>query len=315
MPTLVGDPRRWRRAKGMVAGTICTLVEIGWKPAAPDRWVTADNVMAMVGTAPFAAARILVQATAAIQERTLRQNSAHAHSDGIGKHPSLEPARKVQKHFLRKGMVREAAAVDYLVVGALSDPVAGPNGILRDEDMCHRCGGKVAATRKHTIWTCPHNIHDEQEKMLARQAERGWDEARCLWARGITPSRWYSKSPPNFDEARRVVSGDFTGIAAKTGRVYTDGAGADKDTAKEIVRVASGAAVFTTRVGADGIVELKESACIAAEVPGKQTVPRAEVWAAILALHELPDEIDVVICIDAWYAVLTRRTSEKGKPP
>ena len=143
MPGVVNDPLKWQKARGPITATICTICEIGWKPAAPDRWFTEDNQLALVGASPYASAHILMHAKTALQRKQVAEARDHADSSGMGDDVGLGPARKVKKHFVKEGRLREAATVDYLVVGALTDPMKGDDGNYRNEDLCNRCGGRV----------------------------------------------------------------------------------------------------------------------------------------------------------------------------
>jgi hypothetical protein len=94
MPGIVKDPMRWREVKGPISATIATVHDIGWKPAAPDRWRTSEDYMAMVGSAPFSSAHIQAQARRDLDRALAEKACLHADGVGMGSCIILDPAKK-----------------------------------------------------------------------------------------------------------------------------------------------------------------------------------------------------------------------------
>ena len=78
------------------------------------------------------------------------------------------------------------------------------------------------------------------------------------------------------EDCTHVVIGDFAGILAKGCRGGTDGSGG-KEQNRWHSRVSAAAVVYSSEL-------LDEYAIMYSRVPGRQTVPRAELWAIICTL-------------------------------
>ncbi len=293
LPQLAKADDRWSRAKGTITGTICTLLEVGWIHAAPDRWRTRNGTMAMVGATSYADAVVLSEVRKQLEINVAREAEAHSHGQGIGDKISLGPARAAKRYFLNAGRFKEAAAVDYIVTGALQDPFPRADGNLRQEDMCNRCGGTKPATRLHLGWLCPDNrkctdplVQDTES--LVKTAVTHWNDQRCLWARGLIPFDLVRPQPePAWNSLRLWSIGDCGGTLERGGSLFTDGAGPVGKRHRPGAGVFSGVVALRCHDTMEGPV-VDEFSIICGEVPGRQTVPRSEVWAAALAAAHCP---------------------------
>ncbi len=306
MPKLIKDHNRWRAARGPMSATICTIRDIGWKPAGPAHWRVNTHLMAHVGGTTFAKAHILMKAQGDIMKRLANAASTHDHGKGISDCILLNGARRAKKLLVAEGDYAAAAAIDYVVTGVYRDPP----GIDKESNVtcpswhCPRCGETAAKPRLHELCDCPDIVHvdgdDHEERNRSRkiceEARRRWDVETCLWARGITPSAWVPVAEDiDFENARVKVTKGFTGMLERTRTGYSDGSGGDGEPHTTAARTMCGAATFECTGGtitAEGLV---------AETPGRQTVPRAEVWGAALLIERAPTAGPFRLVLDAAY--------------
>ncbi len=288
LPALIKSDSRWNDAKGPMAATICTVHDMGWKPSSPSHWMVGDAMQACIGGASFSRAHILAKAQSDIEANLSRGAAEHQHGKGIGDDILLDGARRARRTLVRTGETAAALALDMIVVGAMRDPPQpGVDEQPRAEHLCHRCGGKARATRWHDLYACPDNAAvdhaDEESKKFASnliaEAAAGWDSESCLYARGITPSSWVGKrADVPFEGALVRATARLEEVLAETRYGFSDGAGGDDDIHPRHKVVTCGAATFT--VDGDSGQLIVEG--LTANVPGRQTVPRAEVWGAAL---------------------------------
>ncbi len=157
MPELVACSDRWSMSSGPVAATICTLAQVGCRPAAPDRWMSPRGSMALVSFTPHAKSLIREEVRQDLEALAANEAAEHANGRGIGDRILLGPARAAKRYFIKNKRWKEAAAVDHLVIGSLLGPAPKPDGSYRNESYCVRCGKRRVATRLHTLWLCEGN--------------------------------------------------------------------------------------------------------------------------------------------------------------
>ena len=305
----------WSLAKGPMTATICTLLEIGWKPTSPSRWFTGES-WAMVGSASYSKAHILGQAQQDLKARLWSKAARHRnHGKGLETGAYLFAAKKARANLVKEGELLAVRALDYLVTGALGDPGV-VDGKPRNEHFCHRCDRKVVATRYHELWECSGNskilhAHMSKSDWTKKQARSNWEQYPCLYARGIVPGDWLKKPDEiGFLDAKTWESSNFKESLDLSGRAYSDGSGGPKDVPRSITQVAFGATSFCFKQGVGTDYSLDKVACIGGQVPGKQTVPRAELWGGIQTLIRAHPEWSVNLGIDASY--VTRGVVNRG---
>ena len=139
-----------------------------------------------------------------------------------------------------------------------------------------------------------------------------WEEWQCLYARGIIPQAWIPKTE-DIDYLKATVweSTNFKQVLDIAGAGYTDGAGAAKHISKSIAQVSFGAACFTLHPTGSADFILSNLACLGGQVPGRQTIPRAELWGAIQMLIRANPAAGTTIGIDAAY--VTKGTHNRQK--
>ena len=86
---------------------------------------------------------------------------------------------------------------------------------------------------------------------------------------------------PDYIDSDTWESPGFKEFIDEVGRGYTDGAGGPKSIPESIRQVSFGAVTMKHEIGQDGAAVLIRLEVMGGQVPGKQTVPRAELWAAI----------------------------------
>ena len=108
---------------------------------------------------------------------------------------------------------------------------------------------------------------------------------------------------------------DFEKVLAKSKLGYCDGTSGVSSIPKQIRSAAWGAVTFEYEV-VDGAPKFFNIQAIGGEVPGEQTVPRAESWAAAVLITRVHANAVARLGIDASYVTdgASKRTHlEKGK--
>ena len=73
-------------------------------------------------------------------------------------------------------------------------------------------------------------------------------------------------------------------------------------------QVAFGVAIFDIHISNDTSFTLQQTGYLGGQVPGKQTVPRAELWGAIQILNKVDGKTNIQIPIDAKYVTRALHT-------
>ena len=144
----------------------------------------------------------------------------------------------------------------------------------RYDGLSQRClaeGNEAEETMLHRVWQCPCNptsgVFGATEKWC-KKAEEQKDEFACFWMRGLVPKTWTEANLwPEF------APGIVGCMTWQPDIYFSDGSGGVHSKDPRLRRVGWG----IVRLDQDG--ELRE-ACHGS-VPGKQTVPRAELMALI----------------------------------
>ena len=146
--------------------------------------------------------------------------------------------------------------------------------------------------------------------MVAR-ALKECEKIPCLYIRGIVPSKWI-KHPDTIDylNVKSWETEGFSKLYNELGSICTDGSGGPKATPKSITQVAQGAAVVKYEIIAVRLFT-RQLECAGGQVPGRQTVPRAELWGCIKAVSAADPHLTIHIGIDASY--VTRGAYSRGK--
>ena len=237
MPGIVQNENRWKTVSGPMAATISTLVEIGWKPVAPDAWIIASgNAVARVAGTAYAKAHILVQATKDMETKLAKEAGLHEHSSGIQNTIELQAARRAKAFFIKEKRYAEAAALDFVVTGAFGDhPKCVDGERQKSEHLCHRCSKGIVATRWHQLHECDdnHSIDDpimRKTHHIAKKAKAGWQDNACLCAGAIMPSEWATRAHDvDFGQVKVWHTNRVHEVLARTRVGYSDGTGGRKE--------------------------------------------------------------------------------------
>ena len=93
--------------------------------------------------------------------------------------------------------------------------------------------------------------------------------------------------------------------------VVSDGTGGSRDTPKSLRKVAFGVATFSLHVLRGSSFEVQRIGFLGGQVPGRQTVPRADLWGAIQALSRVNEKTNIQLSIDAKY--VTKGVTQTGE--
>ncbi len=308
MPALVKAHSRWPMVKGFMSATIATVADLGWRPASPSHWRVNEGMMAVLDEVKYAKAHILEAAYRTLISNLAKRAEDHQHGGGIGCDLHMQGVRMARRRLVRDGKAAEVVALDHIAVGAVWDPPLNPMAPPRPEHLCQRCGGRELATSLHDYYHCPDNfavdctdgVVDQATAELIAEGRREACKHPCLWFRGLIPSELVEASPrPSFDETAMRTTTNLESLLATTRHGYSDGSGGVAEAVPSQRRVYSGAATYII----DGEGEEVTTGGLVAEVPGKQTVPRAELWGASLLLSLAPRDGPFEITLDAAYVV------------
>jgi hypothetical protein len=297
----------WGRVTGPLQATVATLGQLGWTPNGPTRWLTPskEHYADIEDPAPTAAADIV----GAIKETAEMANwkGAAAHHLGGGLEegtPSMEPARAARKWLTRRGRATEAKALDMVVCGG-----AWHGGRANLRRKC-RCGQEE--TPFHRYWGCHllETMTDERgERVVAgtqglqQEIAEHWMHYQCWWGRAILPRSFLEVGEPIAVEGARTTStGNVDEVLNGAGVAYTDGSGGPRSAPKGHPVAGSGVAAIRWEAQEDKIV-VDDVAVLASEVPGRQTVPRAELWATNLVADRAATGTRCTNKADASYVV------------
>ena len=170
------------------------------------------------------------------------------------------------------------------MLGASLNPPTDSDKV-KAHHRCNRCPGQHLETPWHKFYACADN--DDignpiiaSTKWLIPMAEKTWDSNRCLWARGLMPADWFDECKPTelpLHEAKVWATNGFAKMLEASGTAYPDGAGCGSKQPKATQVVAFGAGTFLSDPS-DTRLEHVSTEGICGQVPGRQTVPRAELW-------------------------------------
>ncbi len=290
-----GHPRvllqgvKWGRVSGPLQATVAALGQLGWAPVAPNRWLTPDRAtMAdLDDAAPSADAQIAEAVEASAADAVWKASACHYLGTGLDEgEPSLRPAKDARKKLVDGRKPAFVKALDAVVCGGFWH--SGRDRLVK---RC-RCGSNDDAF--HHDWGCElleSMAESDGYEIIGRTqwlAKEWVGEIRrydCLWGRAIVPKSLCDPGPLQTpSDVRRVQAPEFPVVAGASRTIYTDGSGGPKHAPKGAPAAGSGLAAVTwddAAVGEPPVV--RDVSIAAAAVPGKQTVPRAELWAAAWA--------------------------------
>jgi ribonuclease HI len=277
---------------------------MSWKPVNPNCWIEpTGNLKATFDAIPGVTHHHVLDVIEQSLTQQLWLNASQAYcGDGmeLGT-PHFGPAALAHRDLLKESRMEEAAALDCIIANKSWTGERLSNEIrdVTDAGLCLRCGGELE-TPAHRYYTCPKNksiLHkDVQNTMdLVGQACSERQNA-CKWFRGIMPGSSIGNPVGWMDETlcKTVEVGEFTKILNETGAAAGDGGGGkDKEPRTRIA--GTGIAAYNPATG--------EFALLFSRVPGRQTVPRAELWALFKLLERMSHGVSYRVYIDAQYVL------------
>ena len=311
---MADEQARWMRVTGPMSATIATMMDVGWAPVLPNRWLTKDKS----AVATFDAKEGITQMHVChiIENDILDKIWKHAADASCGRglqtgYPLFEPIAKAHKKLIKEGHTEAAKALITVVTNRSwpGDRLLQEGVVDKEEDaICVRCNEGVDSAL-HRRWLCKANDCIDHwairaTKKLKQRATNEFVERACLWLRGLLPHSDLRRQVDWVDEAdcEPIVFGNFDAILNKTGVAASDGSGS-KEKVKGAAYCGAGVVVIDP--------ETDEVAGIHSLVPGRQTVPRAEVWALWHVMQRMNKDKDFKLIIDASYLVNAMTSGSK----
>ena len=122
-----------------------------------------------------------------------------------------------------------------------------------------------------------------------------------FWMGGLVPhSRFQGRIGPSISEARVWESPGFVEVLNRSRCGFSNGTGDQADIASSLRPTAFGLATFDFMI-VDGVPTWQNIEIIGGETPGRQTVPRSELWGGIIILTRVHSNVCARISIDASY--------------
>ena len=297
--------RRWARVSGPASATIATLMDAKWIAPFPDRWMAPDhNHFHVLGESETDFSTFLD-----IFKHQLRLELWAIdllHHDGSGGSSSitassaevLRAGKCAHRLLMKQGKNSEARALTSAVLNRAWTAQRKANTFANASPCCPRCGA-AEETKLHRYWQCSTNdslgdaVLKTNHWRSRAAAER---EHANAWERAITPHEWLPrKSPPV--KAETWTTSNWDEVASDPRVVMaSDGSGGIASSTPALRHVGGGAAI--RRPAGEGY----EYAFLYATVPGRQTVPRAELHTAVQVLKRAPNHTVLpTLYIDASY--------------
>ena len=110
---------RWLMVRGPISATIASLIDLGFKPVSPTRWVTPDGIsLTNFDHEPgISHHRVLDYIQQLLELKQWTAASKHHNGSGLeGGLPSLGPASRAYSQLTKEGKLEEAAALEALVI-------------------------------------------------------------------------------------------------------------------------------------------------------------------------------------------------------
>jgi len=308
LPDMLQKSRSWRGVTGPARATIAVLASIGWSPTWQTRWADADRThnASADATDPGDKAAVLRAVTAAVNKQRWQSSADHFLGKGLEAGvPSLAVAAKVRSKLVKDKQPELVKALDAVVCGAV---VMG--GRYDSDVPCAWCG--LPESPLHRYWTCKclaksNDEHIVKSQFLVAEACNGacgFEAYPCLWGRAILPAPLYDVGQQDKEVSSASVrhTPNLPELAARLNEFYPDGSGGPAHAPIHERAHGSGVAVVDFSSSLDeGPITIREVALLASPVPGYQSVPRAELWAATQGIRHASPEAEVTVHPDATY--------------
>jgi hypothetical protein len=297
---------RWLHARGPMTATICTLLDMGWTPIHPCKWLPNDtddkqntiDFNRTEGVTNFEVKHLIEQhLTNKVWKEAADDGTNSGYAEGK---PILTAVDKAYKYLNSKGMHEEAKALQTVILN--KSWTAGrrhQEGLTKEEEgedaSCTRCGAAYE-DEVHRRWECKDNDNINHWAMKETKYMKGLARQErhhgCYWLKGIIPRGKVSYNEDRWNDYTNCtakVTGNFEEILNKQVKAGTDGAEAS-DKTKAAMSVTAAAVVIDD----DG----ETIASLEMQVPGRQTIPRAETWAVICLADKMEKDSTKEVFID-----------------
>ena len=241
------------------------------------KWPTSDWI-----TVEGSAAQVLEQCEQSAMSLKWELSATNSYlGEGMGTRPNFDEALSAVKKLQKEGWRRKAQLLRCAIAGG-----AGVGERLRINRLCTRCELGVVETAQHRYYECPANDKIEEpvaaewikkSKWTVQVAKRDLMLPKCLFGRAILPeamSYGLCKWNEGFNYQHATAS--------CSAQAFSDGSGGDsrQQVPKWAQRV--GAAGVSFDISKDG-TQLTNVSLAASSIPGRQTVPRAEILGATMS--------------------------------
>ena len=150
-----------------MGATIATLIDIGWSPISPFKWVDGyhNRWNYKPGTS---AAELLNALKEQVEMRVWRQAAKHHNGKGLEQGADLTIAKKHIRLLRKKGQHQTAGLLLTTLSGGIWSRRRKAESNLVEDDTCPWCGETVQ-TDLHLIWTCPALCRSKNKDIVRSQ--------------------------------------------------------------------------------------------------------------------------------------------------
>jgi hypothetical protein len=183
---------RWHRVLGPLGTLVATLLDIGWDPVEPLRWVDHTKQSWDIDPLlPEVQAQIIPLLDRAIDLKVWRQAATHNLGRGLEQGVDWFSSLRNFRFWRRTGQHRDAGIFDCFAQGAVWDRSRKKSSGYLDDPTCTRCGSAPDSVL-HMIWECPANSSIEEPAVaktqhLCQWARDGAENKAGFWLRGLMP--------------------------------------------------------------------------------------------------------------------------------
>ena len=293
-----------------LSGALATLLDVGWRPLLPNQWLFGGQ-LGTFGVDSLVDTEVLSFFTTTVQRFYWRRAAGHFGGGGLETGvPSFDAAASARKTVAALHDPLLMYALNTVVVGGAApslraqQPGRGADSNFLFHAATYSCGADESPW--HRVHGCPclDQLDDdhgflEGSKWVAK--DPWFCRYPCLWSRGIVPAILF-----DVEEPPTTTVPDIDLPPLRPGcewRTFTDGAGPAGRLPRALVRVGAGIVFIMYDLAAEAPVDFR---WVGVSVPGKQTVPRAELGAyyrAVKALDAAGTPPSVGVTVDASYVV------------
>ena len=280
--------KRWAQAKGALSATVIVLLDLGWDPQLPHRWV-GDGLRWDISNDAMDFGPLFEAVRAAVEAKLWAKASTRPDGRGAEHGVDTSPILKHLKWLEKKGWSRTAGALATVACGAAWTNQRCYDAGYRDTPLCDRCKA-APETMAHRVWGCCENTAPifEASANLEARARLELEANPVFWLRGVTPKAWTETELPGPEDDALYAVGRAVVEPALADTYFIDGSGTSAD--KRIRRTGLGAAKLCQ--GERGLEIWGGWYGPMIEPPF--TVPRAELTALINIVQLTTGDITVV---------------------